>query len=446
MELEFISTKRGGRSLLNNGRRYHRKKFYANGGTFWLCFNNSSLGCKGSVSLNDRNEVVKTKIHIDTCKEDFSANKILKELDTLKSTCSHNFESIQKQYENMVFSLEDEGIDFLQAIPGFENVKTGLYNERNRVLGAPKLRFKSCKEVIIPEKFKTFLLAEYEDDDKKILLFCSQKAIRLIKKGRFMHILGDGTFSSSPKGFKQLYTIHGVDEHTSNIIPLIYCLLPDKKLETYTVVFRIIKSQFQDWQPEKITVDFELAPMKAIRRVFPSVVVKGCFYHLNRCLFRKAKALKITTRVKRRHVARCASLARLPKEYIQTTGITYVMSKSPPGHDVTKFNHYFKKQWMIKTDFVRVCNCSEEKIRTTNNIEGWHSRLNRFVGRKNPTLAQLLEILSKETKLYNIFKKRTKMSKEYQEIEAEIKQSIVQLNLNEITVGHCIELISPFRF
>lgn len=96
---------------------------------------------------------MKTKTHAETCKEDFANNKILKELDTLKGNCSHNFESIQKQYNSMVFSLESEGVDLFQGIPGFQNVKTGLYNARNRVLGAPKLRFKSSKEVIIPQKF-----------------------------------------------------------------------------------------------------------------------------------------------------------------------------------------------------------------------------------------------------------------------------------------------------
>lgn len=107
--------------------------------------------------------------------------------------------------------------------------------------------------------------------------------------GRYKHVLGDGTFSSSPIAFKQLYTLHGVDEPTANIIPLIYCLLPDKKVETYAILFSLIKSQFRNWQPEKITVDFELAPIKAIRGVFPGIEIKGCFYHLNRCLFKKAR-------------------------------------------------------------------------------------------------------------------------------------------------------------
>ncbi|KAL0852145.1 hypothetical protein ABMA28_000382 [Loxostege sticticalis] len=299
-EIEFISTKRGGRALLSDG---HRKKTYTNSdSTYWLC-HNINYGCTGSVTLNVKNGVVKIKTHKETCKQDLANNKILKELDNLKEKCSHNFDSIQTQYDNMVFSLEEAGLDFVREMPKFQNIKTGL------------LRSNSSIEAVVPDKFKKFLLAEYSDDDKKILLFCNQRAAS----------------------------------------------------------------------------------------------IKECYYHLNRCLFRKAKSLKLTTRVKKRHVARCAGLARLPKAYFRK-GYEYVMSKSPSGVEITKFNKHFNHQWMAKTDFEKICCCSSSKIRTTNNIEGWHSRLNRYIG----------------------------------QIDEEINDAISQLNENEISVGHCIEIISPF--
>lgn len=220
----------------------------------------------------------------------------MKELDNLKEKCSHNFDSIQKQYDNMVFSLEEAGLDFVREIPKFQNIKTGLYNERNKVLGAPRLRSNSSIEAVVPDKFKKFLLAEYSDDDKKILLFCNQRVASIVK---YKHILSDDTFTSCPTEFHLLYTIHGVDETTSAVVPLIFCLLPDKTQQTYEILFYMINSRFKQWLPETITVDFELAPIKAVRKVFPNIDVKGCYYHLNRCLFRKAKSLKLTTRVKK---------------------------------------------------------------------------------------------------------------------------------------------------
>lgn len=63
--------------------------------------------------------------------------------------------------------------------------------------------------------------------------------------------------------------------------------------------------------------------------------------------------------------------------------------------------------------------CHEGEIKTTNNLKGWHARLNRYVGQKNPSLAKVLDILKNETKLSRI--KKQKQNKNYQEINEKIK-------------------------
>jgi hypothetical protein len=445
-EIEFITTRRGGRSMLLAGRRYHRKKFYRKG-SFWLCYYNNENGCKGSVTLNDRNEIVKEKQHHSECKPNFVHNRILKELDNLKERTSTNFDSIQKQYESMVFNLENDGLHLVENMPTYEGVKTGLNNARNKVLGVKKTRFSAGSEVIIPKKFLNFLLADYDnvDENKRIILFCGQKARTSIEEGYFKHILADGTFKSCPVAFKQLYTIHGLDEETRSIKPLIFCFLPDKKVQTYETMFYVIKSQFPNWKPTKVTVDFEIAAMHALRKVYPNITIKGCFFHFNRCLFRKAKKLNISSRVKKRHVSRCAGLARLPKHFIQT-GLQYIMRKSPKGEDIKKFNNYFKKQWFTKTAFSKICSCEQEEIRTTNNIEGWHSRINRFIGKKYPTMAHLLDVLIKESRSTRTFKCTNKKAKTYVEIDEEIANAIKDLKDGFMCVGHCLEIICPYAF
>lgn len=196
--IEFITTRRGGVSLLYNGRRYHRKKFYSNGNSFWLCYENNR-GCSGNVTLNNRNEIVKERTqHSSECKPNTAENKILLELDRLKEKTSCNFNSIQKEFDDMVDSLQNEGIHIYENIPSFSSVKTGLFKARNRVLGTSKMRFSSTSEVVIPEKYKKFLLADYDDVEtgKRIILFCSPRVRHLIDD--FEHILADGTFKSCP--------------------------------------------------------------------------------------------------------------------------------------------------------------------------------------------------------------------------------------------------------
>lgn len=247
--------------------------------------------------------------------------------------------------------------------------------------------------------------------------------------------------------FKQLYTIHGFNKRNDSIIPLIYCLLPDKKMETYKIVFHLIKSQFRNWMPKKITIDFELAVIKAVKKVYRDIQVKGCYFHFSRCLLRKAKQLKIISSVQKRHVAKCIGIARLPPEHLEF-GYQYVMSKCPSNEKIEKFNKYFQTHWIKRSNFSELCSCDKEQIRTTNNIEGWHSRINRFIGRTNPSLSQLLEVLSKETKVIDIFKSKAhkKKAENYTEIDNEIKKSLQDLNAGTISVGHCLEMICPYYF
>lgn len=436
-KIEFISTKRGGVAALYGGRKYHRKKLYVSGDTFWYC---DKKHCKGNFTLNNKNVKTKENPHNILCVANTTKTEFLKNMDKLKDRVSTNFDSVKKQYEDMKSHMDDTGVTLLKDLPAFENVKSALYNGRNKVLGAPKLRCKLPSEVVVPGKFQKMVLADYNDEENRLIIFCTQNTRQKICD--FKHILCDGTFKSCPQSFKQLYSVHGFDEETQTVIPLIFAVLVNKKKATYELLFRLIKSQFPLWVPEKVTLDFERAAMKGIQNVFPNIEIKLCYYHFNRSLLRKAKKLKIRSPVKKRHVARCAGLARLPSIFINK-GYSYVMKKSPIGTEMEKFNTYFKKQWFDQNDFCKVCCCSDEKKRTTNNLEGWHSKINRFIGRRNPTLAHVLDVLKNEKQ---IGKQNNKKTKIYEEIDDEIDSTIKQLLRKKISIGHCIETISPFSF
>lgn len=133
---------------------------------------------------------------------------------------------------------------------------------------------------------------------------------------------------------------------------------------------------------------------------------------------------KLKLRTEKRHVARCVGLARLPTEYIEN-GYLYVMKKSPKSDTIQKFNKYFKRQWLKKNELLNSCSCAGEKVRTNNNIEGWHSKINRYIGRKYPTLPQLLNVLQTQSTAYEL-KTATKKNKEYQFIDKEINLAILR--------------------
>ena len=67
--IEFVPTKQGGMKLLCDGRLYHLRKKYSNG-KLYQCYN--LRGCRGNVTLDSENKIIKGKPNTVTIK-----NKIL---------------------------------------------------------------------------------------------------------------------------------------------------------------------------------------------------------------------------------------------------------------------------------------------------------------------------------------------------------------------------------
>lgn len=438
--MEYFPTNRAGTKLVFEGREYHKRKKYVNGNTFWQCSN--SKKCKGNVTISTESVKIKENPHSLYCLSNTAKCKIREKMLQLKQRVCDNYDPIQKQFEDVICQLKDDGVDLLDVeLPKFENIKSGLYKARNRQLQVPSLHCKLAIDVKVPEKFNKILLADY-NDEIRILIFCLP-AIESILYKIDIYLL-DGTFKACPPPFKQIYSIHGYNADTKNVFPLFFAFLENKKQKTYELLFDIIKSRFPTWRPSQMLIDYEKSAINAIRKKFPNTILKGCYYHFCRSIFKKAKNLGIKSRVQRRHVARCAGLARLPLRYI-TSGYQYIMKKSPKTEPVQKFNTYFDRFWFHNIKFIKMWCCNEEEIRNTNYVEGWHSRLNRYVGIKNPSIAKVLDILQKEFKIKNITgKAKTRKDNIYKEIDEEINSTIEDLKEKTISVGHCIEIIAPF--
>lgn len=63
-------------------------------------------------------------------------------------------------------------------------------------------------------------------------------------------------------------------------VPLIFVLTTNKTYTTYKKIFETIKKAVPNLNPKQITVDFELAAVKAAKEVFPQSRVQGCHFHL----------------------------------------------------------------------------------------------------------------------------------------------------------------------
>lgn len=99
----------------------------------------------------------------------------------------------------------------------------------------------------------------------------------------------DGTFKSCPKPFTQIYTIHCYI--LGKMFPVIFGLLPDKSAATYVRFLDLVKTvaanHQQNFQPGTFQIDFETGMLAAIRELFPTSRIRGCYFHYTQCIWRK---------------------------------------------------------------------------------------------------------------------------------------------------------------
>ena len=111
---------------------------------------------------------------------------------------------------------------------------------------------KSIEECIIPGHLKqyehykgynnNFLLADDGIGNNRILIFGTIQFIQLM--ANCDKLWGDGTFKQAPKLWYQMYSIHGYYE--DQMIPFVYCLLPNKYETTYAQMLKLISDKVQE--------------------------------------------------------------------------------------------------------------------------------------------------------------------------------------------------------
>ncbi|RWS18939.1 uncharacterized protein B4U80_06707, partial [Leptotrombidium deliense] len=134
-----------------------------------------------------------------------------------------------------------------------------------------------------------FLAINDGTTDRIVVYATKEFAIRMAKADI---LFSDGTFKSVPKLFMQLYTFHA--KYDKQMIPLAYCLLPNKSATTYKRLLNLLR----DWiltlgftlNPKEMMVDYEQAMIAAIKEVFPSTRIRGCLFHYTQCIYRNVQS------------------------------------------------------------------------------------------------------------------------------------------------------------
>ena len=152
-----------------------------------------------------------------------------------------------------------------------------------------------------------------------------------------------------------------------------------------------------------ITVDFEVALMSALSAEFAAASLHGCFFHFTQAVWRKIQFLGLSVPYQENAFIKttCRQLIALPflpeAEVVNAFNFLEQVAEDNVGDDLRDLFTYYRQQWLENPAIpLAVWNCNGKDLRTSNSVEGFHSRFNRLVGRNHPNTWMLIEVLHAE--------------------------------------------------
>ena len=165
-------------------------------------------------------------------------------------------------------------------------------------------------------------------------------------------------------------------------------------------MFKAIKNlapNLNDDGMEMVT-DFEAAIWSAARKVFPGMVAHGCSFHWAQAFWRNIQRLGLAVPYKtnpdvRKYIKQLLALPYLPAHEIEGAFNVHTLSATDLLKPLTE---YIKSTWIDGQWPPENWSVYKRSIRTNNDVEGWHHRLNRHAVRSNLPMYMLVTLLYKE--------------------------------------------------
>ncbi|KRZ65832.1 hypothetical protein T10_718 [Trichinella papuae] len=196
-----------------------------------------------------------------------------------------------------------------------------------------------------------------------------------------------------------MFTIHVFI--AGKLVPLVYCLTVQKDPSTYREIFDhlILKAAALGvvLQPQTVICDFETGLIPALQGTFPGVQIQGCYFHFCQAVLRKVTDLGMRTSyiheaATKKKVKMLLATAFLPLHDVPAA--VELLGRDATGSVAALFN-YFRAEWM-PPDRLPLWNVYSVNIRTNNDLEGWHFKMNRLAGKRHLGFYELPQLLIDE--------------------------------------------------
>ena len=196
-----------------------------------------------------------------------------------------------------------------------------------------------------------------------------------------------------------------------------FSLMSRRTRKDYTRVLKAIKKKMptRGAHLKQVVVDYEMALWQAVRDVFgDSVDVKGCVFHWTQAVWRKCQLLGLQSQYSsdgalQSYVRKLLALPFLPAEHVEPT-FQKLQSRATPG-PLTELCSYISTTWLSGFWTPVDWSVFGRSIRTNNDVEGWHRRLNHKSSRPGLPLYLLIQLLHQEAKTVSLQMKLVKEAK-----------------------------------
>lgn len=444
--MEFIKSTRGKLKIAHEGFIYVKKKNLSNDVLCYECENRRHSACHATIRISEGKIIGYTNTHNHA--PDKSRKEALIARARMKAEAIETYNSSQQIITGNVHSLSESAS---VKLPHVSAIRRTIRRVRQRAEVAHPIPT-NISSMIIPDVYKytldkePFLLYDGVDEEDRILIFSTKANLEVLKQSK--NWFGDGTFKVVPELFFQLYTIHALTEDI--VIPCVYALLPDKKESTYNKLLSEVRRLNSDFEPETFLIDFENAAKSAIQKVFPDIVVKGCFYHLSQNIYRNIQRLGLQKKYMDDEnfalkVRMLPALAFLPEEQV-VAAFEKLSEIMPP--EAEPIVDYFEDSYIGRMRRggrkhprfpIHMWNMKErveyDLPRTNNSLEGWHNSLQANVTACHPNIWTFIDVLRKQQSLSQLSitqllagQERPKKRRKYQDSSNRLKNLVSNFN------------------
>ncbi|XP_059154938.1 uncharacterized protein LOC131940304 [Physella acuta] len=267
--MEFVHSNKGNLKVIFKGYVYIKQNNLANGVVSFECSKRRNKAeCRAKIKIHGEQLVGRCNEHSHGPAP--SQLELCKVVQQIKQMAEETEATPQQIITQSITTISGYAKAELPLVP---HIRRNIRRQR-QTLKHPLSDPRNVDDIIISEQYtmtqvgQQFLLFDSGAKSKgTMLLFGTKDNLRLLEVNQ--HWFMDGTFKTAPA------LVNG------RTVPCVYALLQNKTQETYTALLNT------SLQPISIMIDFEMAVIKSVERVFPKCEVKGCFFHLSQNIYRK---------------------------------------------------------------------------------------------------------------------------------------------------------------